>query len=105
MGSSLKIFDGTSFVPIDSTHRPDANLMTIVITHGMTQDPNCNDLPGITDWPTTMANAMRANGITSGIANIVGWDWLEAARFTDFFRCGTPPAERTTEQGVALGNR
>ncbi len=106
MNSTLKVFDETQsqFVAITSSNRPSAEVMTIVLTHGWQSNPmNCEIFDGVNGWPRTMAVAMRANGITTNVANIVAWDWLEAARFNGFLSCHTPPEERTPSQGVALG--
>ena len=102
-GSTLRVFDGSAFVPITAGNAPSANLMTIVMTHGWVRgSPD----PAITNtafdlWPSQMAALMRNNGITAGIANIVAWDWRYAAE-------NPPPVpsravERVTEQGEALG--
>ena len=101
--STLKVFDGTQFVPITAQNTPSTNVMTIVLTHGWTRDPTCTLNTGINGWPKTMAAAMRAKGITTSIANIVGWDWSEGAKFDGAFVCNLPPAENTPSQGVALG--
>ena len=103
MGSTLKVFDGTQFVPITVLNTPSADVMTIVLTHGWTRDPNCTLNSGINGWPTTLATAMRAKGITPDIANIVGWDWHDGAKFDGSYGCHAPPAEHAPSQGVALG--
>jgi len=87
MGSTLGMFDGANFTNITANNAPDTNLMTIVLTHGWTSDP--------TMW-TNMVAQMRAEGLTTNIANIVVWDWHTAAS-------GAIPEERTPSQGVALG--
>lgn len=94
-GATLEIFDGTQFVPVTADNTPPTDRMTIVLTHGW-----INPLPGangINDWPTTLAANLRANGITSDIANIVAWDWRNAATGI------APPQINTPSQGVALG--
>ncbi|MGD0061684.1 MAG: carboxypeptidase regulatory-like domain-containing protein, partial [Verrucomicrobiia bacterium] len=101
--STLKVFDGTQFVDITAQNTPSANVMTIVLTHGWTRDPNCTANPGISGWPTTMAAAMWAEGIKKSVANIVAWDWYDGAKFDGALVCSLPPAENTPSQGVALG--
>jgi len=98
MGSSLKVFDGTQFVPITAGNTPPADRMTIVLTHGWILEVFGSPLAdGIDGWPTTMAAQLRANGITAAAANIVGWDWKSAATGT------FPPENNGPPQGVALG--
>jgi pimeloyl-ACP methyl ester carboxylesterase len=89
MGSTLKVFDGTSFTNITQQNAPSTNLLTIVLTHGWNSNP--------TLWATNMAARLRANGITTNLANIVAWDWRTAAAGI------LPTEERTPSQGVALG--
>jgi hypothetical protein len=96
LGSTLKIFDGNNFTTITANNAPQPNLMTIVLTHGWI-NPLLPGPSGIDDWPTTMAEQLRANGITAGIANIVGWDWRAAAT------APAPPQINTPGQGAALG--
>jgi hypothetical protein len=99
MGSALRVFDGTQFVPIVAGDNvPPADRMTIVLTHGWI--PLVGGVAtdsGIDGWPTTMAAQLRANGMTAGLANIVGWDWGSAATGL------LPPEENTPAQGLALG--
>ena len=80
------------------------NAMTIVLTHGWIPtvrvagiDVVQSGVKGIDGWPTTIAAQLRANGIAS--ANIVGWDWKDAAK------SGLPgtTAARTPDQGIQLG--
>lgn len=98
MGSSLKVFNGTQFVPITAGNTPPPDRMTIVLTHGWILDVFGAQLAdGIDGWPTTMAAQLRANGIPPADANIVGWDWGAAATGT------FPPEQNTPAQGVALG--
>ena len=96
LGSSLKVFDGTQFVPITAGNIPPSDRMTIVLTHGWI-NPLLAGPAGIDDWPKTLAAVLRANGITANDANIVGWDWGTAA--TGFL----PPENNVPSQGVALG--
>lgn len=98
MGSTLNIFNGTAFVNVDANNEPSRSLMTIVLTHGWTQDPLCVENNGIRGWPTEMAATLRANGVTPDQANILGWDWFQAAH-----PCPFPPEENTPSQGLALG--
>jgi len=95
-GATLKIFDGTQFVPVTAANTPSPNLMTIVLTHGWI-NPLLPGASGIDDWPTTLAANLRANGITANVANIIAWDWRTAATGI------APPQINTPSQGVALG--
>lgn len=94
-GSVLRVFNGTSFVTDLSLLN--TNKMTVVLTHGWII---CGDPGGINYWPKDIARALLAAGLTSDKANIVGWDWLQAAR-----PCfpPNPPEEKTPKQGLALG--
>ena len=98
MGSTLKIFNGTGFINVDANNKPSPSLMTIVLTHGWTQDPLCEENTGIRGWPTDMAATLRLNGVAPDQANILGWDWFQAAH-----PCPLPPEENTPSQGLALG--
>jgi len=98
LGSSLKVFNGTQFVPITAGNTPPTNRMTIVLTHGWVRNPLCGVNTGINGWPTDLARQLRVNGVTTEIANIVGWDWYQAAD-----ACPLPPEENTSAQGLALG--
>jgi len=86
--STLKIFDGAQFVPISAQNQPSPSLMTIVMTHGWNSNPDV--------WATNMAKQMQKQGLNSARANIIAWDWREAAG-------GFIPEERTPSQGLALG--
>lgn len=103
-GAMLKIFDGTQFVPVTASNTLSNNLITIVLTHGWIPTYLSGNtlfaVNGIDDWPTTLAAQLRANGITSGIANIVAWDWRTASK--GIFPLGAPQIN-TPGQGVALG--
>jgi hypothetical protein len=106
MGSQLLIYNGTSFVPITASNWPNTNLMTIVMTHGWIPLDPVAGTPmftsyGANSWPTDMANKLQSQGITSATANIVAWDWHNAA-MSDFPDPGAP-ADRTPDQGVGLG--
>ncbi len=94
MGATLKVFDGTQFVPITSQNTPSHDLMTIVLMHGWTSDPDA--------WPKDMAAQLRANGVTSSQANIVAWDWQVAA----VGLVGIPGSaeERTPLTGCCIGD-
>jgi len=97
LGERLKVFDGTKFVDIVPGNRPSPAKMTIVLTHGWIPPlPHKSD-PGVEGWPTTLAAAMRARGVTADVANIVAWDWRHAAEWP------WPPEERTPGEGVLLG--
>lgn len=90
MGSALRVFDGTQFVPIVAgVNVPPLERMTIVLTHGWNSSPSA--------WAQNMAAQLRSHGVTPAIANIVCWDWHTAAVGP------LPPEERTPSQGVALG--
>ena len=99
MGSELRVFDGSAFVPIvDGNNVPPADRMTVVLTHGwIPVVGGVERAEGITGWPTTTATQLRTNGVTDSIANIVAWDWRPASKGL------RPPEENTQEQGVALG--
>jgi hypothetical protein len=89
-GADLVVFNGAVFqagLPLDPTK------MTVVLTHGWV--PSWS--PGFPDWPTKMALAMNAKGI-SAFANIVAWDWHQAATTS-----WPPPWNVTPDQGVHLG--
>ena len=100
MGSILRVFDGSEFVPITAGNQPAANLMTIVMTHGWVPGtPNSSIMNTLfhDEFPTNTAALMLASGITPAKANILAWDWRYAAEGV------LPPEEHTPEQGVALG--
>ena len=106
MGSQLRIFDGTAFVPITANNWPDPSLMTIVMMHGWMGpfaliDSHVNSSP-FNLWPTDMALLMEEQGVSPSKANIVAWDWRYAATFP--VDVGVP-ANRTSDQGVGLGRR
>jgi hypothetical protein len=90
LGSALRVFDGTQFVPIVAGNNvPPADRKTIVLTHGWNNSP--------TVWAENMAKQIRLKGVTASMANIVCWDWHSAAAGP------LPPEERTPSQGIALG--
>jgi pimeloyl-ACP methyl ester carboxylesterase len=91
-GSSLKVYNGNAFSP--DTSKINRSKMTIVLTHGWT----CFEGSGIDSWPTRFAASLRANGISPDIANVVGWDWYDAAH-----QCVPIPEDKTPRQGWALG--
>jgi PKD repeat protein len=96
LGEMLEIFNGTVFTNISPNNALSPNLMTIVLTHGWV--PMFTSPPiGVDSWPTTMAAALRANGITTNIANIVAYDWRYVAQAL------YPPDESTPAEGVLLG--
>lgn len=102
MGSNLRIFDGTTFVPVTVNNWPSANLKTIVMTHGWVNalpDSSITNTP-FDRWPTNMAAKLQGQGVTPATANILAWDWRYAAMA---FLDPGKPADRTSEQGVALG--
>ncbi len=104
MDSVLRIFDGTNFVPITANNWPSPNLKTIVMTHGWQKvdpDPFVMNTP-LDGWPPTMAANLESQGINTANANIVAWDWRYAASTAELAAIGIP-TDRTSEQGVALG--
>jgi len=89
----LKVFDGSSFVSINFANAPRSDRMTIVLTHGFDSHPE--------QWAQGMAEKTQAQGVWPDVANILGWDWREAA---------VGPLTRlpiahghTREQGIGLG--
>ena len=101
MGSRLRIFDGSAFVPITANNWPSANLKTIVMTHGwVVALPNSSITNTPFDrWPVSMAALLRTQGVNPANANILAWDWRYAAMHLD----PGIPADRTSHQGIALG--
>ena len=98
LGETLKIFNGSVFTNISPNNVPSPNLMTIVLTHGWVPEVLGGELAnGIDGWPNDMAIVLRANGITTNIANIMAWDWRYAAEGA------LPPEENTPAEGVLLG--
>ena len=100
MGSTLKIFNGTGFVAVDANNKPNPSLMTIILTHGWV--PTVGGVPvfsnpGVESWPSDMALQLRAKYVPANTANILAWDWLDAAEGL------APPEGGTPEQGEALG--
>ena len=93
-GAKLMVFDGTQFV--DNLSLIDSSKMTVVLTHGWIL---CLRSGGIHNWPSNMARALRAKGLTSAQANIVGWSWETDA--TDCF----VPDHLTPRHGLALGKK
>ena len=103
MGSRLRIFDGSAFVPITANNWPSANLKTIVMTHGWvvaSPDSSVTNAP-FDRWPVSMAAQLQNQGVNPANANILAWDWRYAATAT-LLNFGIP-ADRTPNQGVALG--
>jgi hypothetical protein len=101
MGSRLRIFDGSAFVPITANNWPSANLKTIVMTHGWVFGiPNSSITNTPFDrWPVSMAVKLQAQGVNPANANILAWDWRYAA-----MHLGPGiPGDRTSKQGIALG--
>lgn len=103
IGSRLLVFDGNGWNPSIGL-RPD--VPTVVFTHGwqLCTAAVTREKEGVNGWPKRLARAMWSAGITPGVANLVAWDWFDAAR--PCFAGGaaiTPPEEKTPEQGVALG--
>ncbi len=103
VGSRLLVFDGNRWNP-DLDLRTD--LPTVVFTHGwqLCTAEITRENEGVNGWPKRLAQAMKSAGITPQVANLVAWDWFDAAR--PCFAGGvtiTPPEEKTPEQGVALG--
>jgi len=103
MGSILRIYDGSTFVPVSANNLPSPSLMTIVLTHGWvsgTPSSTVTNMP-FDGWPTNMAVQLQSQGITTATANIIAWDWRYAATAT-LLNVGVP-TDRTSGQGVALG--
>lgn len=104
LGSTLKIFDGTSVVNITANNAPSRSLPTIVLTHGwVNEDPNQAIMSTPFDgWPLGMANQLQMAGLTPSTANILVWDWRYASMSSGF-----PPSPivylRIPTQGVELG--
>jgi hypothetical protein len=102
-GSRLLVFDGTGW-SAQLGLRPD--VPTVVFTHGwqLCTAAITRENEGVNGWPKRLAHAMRSAGITPDVANLVAWDWFDAARpcFAGSATI-TPPEEKTPEQGVALG--
>ena len=103
-GSTLRVFDGTSFTNITAQNAPSPNLMTIVMTHGWvntnTYDSTIMNTP-FDQWPTNMAMQLQSQGVTPANANILAWDWRYAAMS---WLDPTPPANRAPSQGELLGS-
>jgi hypothetical protein len=93
-GAKLMVFDGTGFVP--DLGLIDPQKMTVVLTHGWIP---CFFSGGIHYWPSNMAHALRAKGLSSAHANIVGWSWE-----TDATGCDVPE-QLTPRHGLALGKK
>ncbi len=96
LGSALMVFDGTDFVPITINNPLSQNVMTVVTTHGWIS-PYFNGTQGLEDWPKAISALLVANGVTPNMANIVAWDWRNAASGP------LPPEENTPGQGKLLG--
>ena len=99
LGEHLKVFNGTAFVDIVPANTPSSAKMTIVLTHGWIPQALGYEVPnaGVEGWPTTIATAMLAQGVTPDVANIVAWDWRYASQGT------LPPEENIPGEGVLLG--
>src|ERR1035437_8519156 len=67
MGSALRVFDGTQFVPIVAGKNvPPSDRMTVVLTHGWIPVVAGVEMAlRIEGWPMTMAAQLRANGLTA----------------------------------------
>ena len=99
LGEILKVFNGSVFVNIEPANSPSPGKMTIVLTHGWIPQALGYEVPnaGTEGWPTTIANAMKAQGVTTDVANILALDWRYAAQGT------LPPEENIPGEGVFLG--
>jgi Concanavalin A-like lectin/glucanases superfamily/Alpha/beta hydrolase family len=87
--SSFEVFTSGSFqsgIPLNPS------LMTIVLTHGWNSSSD--------DWPSTLASQFVAAGIS---ANIVAWDWRDAAKSPATPWDCAEVLMRTPAQGYALG--
>ncbi|MEI6603469.1 MAG: carboxypeptidase regulatory-like domain-containing protein [Clostridia bacterium] len=103
MGSLLRIFDGSAFVPITANNWPSSNLMTIVMTHGWvigTPDSSVNS-NAYDGWAVSIAGKLQVQHVNPADANILVWDWRYAA--TSLLADLRVPTDRTPNQGVALG--
>lgn len=103
MGSALRIFDGSSFVPISGGNVPSASAMTIILTHGwvpQSPDPSVLGTP-FELWPLEMAAKIRASGVTPSLANILAWDWRYAAQ--DANTVPSYAVQRVGDQGRFMG--
>ncbi|MFO1502103.1 MAG: carboxypeptidase regulatory-like domain-containing protein, partial [Verrucomicrobiota bacterium] len=100
MNSSLKVFDANQFVSITAGNwvtADRAKQMTVVLTHGwIITEAGVELVKGVEGWPTDMARKYQ-NAKVTGVANIIAWDWHDAAASP------LPPQERTPAQGLALG--
>ena len=89
----LKVFDGANFVSLNDGNAPHLDRMTIVMTHGFASNPEA--------WAKGMAVQMQTKGVTLDVANILCWDWHEAAIGP---LSQLPVAYSSTgEQGIGLG--
>jgi alpha-tubulin suppressor-like RCC1 family protein len=89
---ALRVFDDglSEFMPIVvGQNVPPPDRLTIVLTHGWKSSPQV--------WARSMAQALRQNGVTPSMANIVAWDWQFEAEGV------VPPVDKVGKQGVALG--
>lgn len=112
LGSTLKIFDGTSVVNITANNAPSNSLPTIVLTHGWSNDvPNRAVMSTDFDrWPLGMARMLWNAGLTSSTANILVWDWRYASMSSGlvpspevYFQIPTQGVELGTELQKRLG--
>ena len=98
-GEQLLVFNGSVFTNIIPATAPSPNKMTIVLTHGWIPQALGYAIPdaGVEGWPTTIASAMKAQGVTTNMANILAWDWRYAAQGT------LPPEEHIPGEALLLG--
>jgi hypothetical protein len=104
MGSVLRIYNGSTFVPVSANNLPSPSLKTIVMTHGWveaTPDSSITNTP-FDRWPVSMTAKLQTQGVTPANANILAWDWRYAATASALWNVGVP-TDRTSDQGVALG--
>lgn len=99
MAERLRVFNGDQFVDILPGTPLSRDRMTVVLTHGwvlsvLGWEP---EAPGVEGWPTQMARAMWAAGVTAEEANILAWDWRYAAEGP------LPREEMVPGEGVLLG--
>lgn len=104
-GSALWMFDGTAFVA--NLALLDRGKMTVVLTHGWIPCVGPSETTPVQDadgWPLRLAVALESQG-TRSVANIIAWDWHEAARpcLPLLASLTPPPEEATPPQGIALG--
>jgi probable HAF family extracellular repeat protein len=82
--TDFDVFNGTTFVPGGTLK---ANLPTIVLTHGFTEN--------VAQWPTALADEIAGAGVSF---NVVAWNWQNDATGTI-----GEATSRTYNEGMNLG--